>query len=931
MDYKSTLNLPKTDFPMKANLAKREPEQLQAWEDAHLYDQIRMASKDREMFILHDGPPYANGHIHMGTALNKILKDIIVRYKQMNGYNAVYVPGWDCHGLPIEHNVDQKLGKKKAELSKVEIRKLCREYAEAFVQIQKDEFKRLGVMGQWDNPYLTMNYSYEATIARECFEFASNGSLYKNKKPIHWCCHCRTALAEAEIEYQEEKSPSIFVKFRVKDDLPDILPQTMGKPVYAVIWTTTPWTIPANLAVALHPDYNYGAYETENNEVLILAEALAEKCMETFGIVHYQKIGSVNPRDLEGKKCSHPFYDRDSLLILGEHVTLDAGTGCVHTAPGHGREDHEAALKYGLEIYSPVDDGGCFTGDVALFNGQFVFKANDGITETLKENGSLLASGKIAHSYPHCWRCKKPVIFRATPQWFISMEKTGLRKKALEAIDTVQWIPSWGRDRIYGMVENRPDWCISRQRVWGVPIALFSCEACEALLMDKKTMEHICDLFEKFGTDIWFEKSPEQLLPGDVNCQSCGKSQFRKENDILDVWFDSGVSHAAVLEQRENLQWPADLYLEGTDQHRGWFQSSLLTAVGNRGKAPYKSVLTCGFVVDAEGKKMSKSLGNFIAPDVLIQKYGAEILRLWVSASDYQDDIRISENILKQLSDAYRRIRNTSRFMLGNLFDFDPVVNGVDYSQMMEIDRFALHRLQSLIAKVKKGYERYEFHQIYHALFNFCTLDLSAFYLDILKDRLYTSTPNSLERRSAQTVMHILLNTMAKLMAPILSFTAEEIWSHMPQCKDKTTSIHLSEMPVVNASWMDDTLGKSWELILAIRAEVTKVLETARVNKVIGHSLDARVVLHADKGLFEKLQPYKKELATLFIVSEAFLQEPGQENTGAQETGMKELKVAVLAASGDKCDRCWIHDTSVGASTPHPTLCRRCETALESM
>jgi isoleucyl-tRNA synthetase len=718
----------------------------------------------------------------------------------------------------------------------------------------------------------------------------------------------------------------------MKEDLSGILPGATDKAAFVVIWTTTPWTIPANLAVALHPDYRYEGFDIGSNEVLILAEELAEKCMKTFGISDFKKIGQVNPRDLEGKKCAHPLYDRDSLLILGEHVTLDAGTGCVHTAPGHGREDHEAALKYGLDIYSPVDDGGCFTGDVGLFGGQFVLKANTGITEKLKENGALLAHGEIAHSYPHCWRCKKPVIFRSTPQWFISMEKTGLRKKALEAIDTVQWIPGWGRDRIYGMVENRPDWCISRQRVWGVPIALFSCEACDTLLMDKKAMDHICDQFEKVGADIWFEKSPEELLPGDVRCQACGQAKFRKENDILDVWFDSGVSHAAVLEQRDTLKWPADLYLEGTDQHRGWFQSSLLAAVGNRGKAPYRSVLTCGFVVDADGKKMSKSLGNFIAPDVLIQKYGAEILRLWVSASDYQDDIRISENILKQLSDAYRRIRNTSRFMLGNLFDFDPDLNRVDYSQMKEIDRFALHRLQSLIAKVKKGYENYEFHQIYHALFNFCTLDLSAFYLDILKDRLYTSPPNSLDRRSAQTVMHMLLDTMAKLMAPILCFTAEEIWSHMPAVKDKTQSIHLTEMPDVNEAWIDESLENNWALILNIRAEVTKVLETARVNKSIGHSLDARVVLYAEKALLEKIQPYEKEIASLFIVSEAGLQiMTPEENGGIHETGLKGLKINVFPAPGDKCERCWIHDTSVGQSNLHPTLCKRCETALESL
>ena len=928
MDYKNTLNLPKTDFPMKANLARREPEQLKEWEDIRLYDQIRNISRDREMFILHDGPPYANGHIHMGTALNKILKDIIVRYKQMNGYNAVYVPGWDCHGLPIEHNVDENLGKKKFELSKVEIRRQCRTYAESFVNIQREEFKRLGVMGEWDNPYLTMNYDYEATIARECFNFARNGSLYKSKKPIYWCCNCKTALAEAEIEYNDETSPSIFVKFRLKDDVGGIIPQSKDKPVYLVIWTTTPWTIPANLAVALHPDFEYTAVETEKDGILIMAEALVEKCMATFKIADYRRIGSIQSRALEGKKAVHPLYDRDSLVILGEHVTLDAGTGCVHTAPGHGREDYEAALKYGLEVYSPVNDNGCFTDDVEFFNGQFVFKANAGITEKLKDSGNLLASDRFSHSYPHCWRCKKPVIFRATPQWFISMEKTSLRKNALAAIDTVKWIPGWGRDRIYGMVENRPDWCISRQRVWGVPIALFTCRNCETTLIDPEVFDHVCNLFEQHGADIWFEKTVAELLPGDVKCPECGHADFKKEDDILDVWFDSGVSQAAVLEKRDNLRWPADLYLEGTDQHRGWFQSSLLAAVGNRGSAPYRSVLTCGFVVDAEGKKMSKSLGNFIAPEVLIQKHGAEILRLWVSASDYQDDIKISDNILKQLSDAYRRIRNTSRFMLGNFFDFDPSLHMVDYAALKEIDQYALHRLQSLVARVRRGYDNYDFHQIYHAIFNFCTLDLSAFYLDIIKDRLYTSPADSGERRSAQTAMYILLDTMARLMAPILSFTAEEIWQYLPVA-DREKSIHLAAMPEVNAAWTNAALGRKWDLILEVRGEVTKALETARVNKTIGHSLDAQVTLWAEKELFESLREYENELAMLFIVSKTLLRRADEEPSAEAVSGLAGLKIGVSHAPGVKCERCWMHDVSVGESDRHPTICKRCETALE--
>ena len=931
MDYKRTLNLPQTQFPMKANLANREPIQLKAWDDDGLYDRIRRASADRDAFILHDGPPYANGNIHMGTAMNKILKDIIVRYKQMSGFNAVYVPGWDCHGLPIEHNVDKSLGKKKQEMSKVEIRKQCRRYAEKFVDTQREEFKRLGVMGEWDNPYLTMSYDYEATTARECFQFAESGSLYKSKKPVYWCCSCHTALAEAEVEYADDASPSIFVKFPLIGSLESMSPEFAGKTVSIVIWTTTPWTLPANLAVALHPDFEYSAVAVSETEYLVVASELLENAMKTFGIESCSKEVKISARDLEGKKCRHPLFDRESLVILGEHVTLDAGTGCVHTAPGHGREDYEVALKYNLDVYSPVGDNGCFTPDVPMFEGQFVFKANAPIIEKLKENNVLLAEETFTHSYPHCWRCKKPVIFRATPQWFISMEKNDLRKNALNAVDTVKWIPKWGRERLYGMIENRPDWCVSRQRVWGVPIALFSCEKCESVVIDREVFDHVCRLFEEHGTDIWFEKSVAELMPRKMTCTSCGHSGFTKENDILDVWFDSGVSQAAVLERRENLKWPADLYLEGTDQHRGWFQSSLLAAVGNRGSAPYKAVLTCGFVVDGKGKKMSKSLGNFIAPKKLIQQYGAEMIRLWASASDYQDDIKISDNILKQLSDAYRRIRNTSRFMLGNLFDFDPNAHSVPYAELKEIDQYALHRLQDLVTRIKKGYESYEFHQIYHALFNFCTLDLSAFYLDIQKDRLYTSPPSSVTRRSTQTVMYILLDTITRLIAPILSFTAEEIWKHMPDGGDRKESIHLMDFPRVNSQYINSRLGEKWDLLLDVRSEVTKALETARVNKVIGHSLDAAVMLCAKPALHEALKSYEGELAGLFIVSKTGLTDFEGQPAGCVATNMPELVLHVAAAGGEKCERCWMHDESVGESSVHPTICHRCETALEKI
>ncbi|MBW2468179.1 MAG: isoleucine--tRNA ligase [Deltaproteobacteria bacterium] len=931
MDYKKTLNLPKTSFPMKANLSKREPEQLRKWDERDLHQQVRNSSKGRERFILHDGPPYANGNIHIGTALNKILKDIIVRSKQMAGYDAVYVPGWDCHGLPIEHNVDIELGEKKNTLSLADVRRLCRAYAEKFIDIQRDEFKRLGVMGDWQNPYLTMNYAYEATIARECGKFAKNGSLYRSKKPIYWCFTCQTALAEAEIEYQDESAPSIFVKFALRDDLGSDYPALAGKSVYVIIWTTTPWTLPANLGIALHPEIEYVAVDVGHDTVFILARELMDYCMQTFGIQDYTVLTDVDPRVLERKRCRHPMVERDSILILGDHVTLEAGTGCVHTAPGHGREDYEVGLKYGLDVYSPVDDNGCFTDDVAFFKGQFVFDANNHINKKLEEIGALVAEGQIEHNYPHCWRCKEPVIFRATPQWFISMDKTGLRQNSLAAIDTVTWIPHWGRERIYGMIENRPDWCVSRQRAWGVPIAVFYCKDCDAILLDERVMGKVYSEFEQHGADVWFEKDISDFLSDDVACAACGGKSFVKENDILDVWFDSGVSHAAVLEPRADLHWPADLYLEGSDQHRGWFHSSLLTAVGIRKQAPYKAVLTHGFVVDAEGRKMSKSLGNVVAPSEVIDKYGAEILRLWVSATDYREDIRISENILKQLSDAYRRIRNTCRFMLGNLFDFDPAADRVSYEAMPELDRYALHKLQSIIEKTLKAYERYEYHSIYHALHNYCTLDLSAFYLDILKDRLYTSPPKSQARKSAQTVMYDLLDTLVRLMAPLLPFTAEEIWAHMPEYSDKLWSVHLTLLPEANPRWKDESLADKWGMLLKVRAETTKALEEARAKKHVGHPLDATVILSVKDDLYGALEPYADDLRFIFIVSNVSLLKDQNLDDSFVSENVEGLAIKIETAPGKKCERCWVYETSVGSDSNRPTICARCQKSLDEM
>lgn len=920
MEYKKTLNLPSTGFPMKANLAVREPEQLKQWEEEGLYEKVRDRSCDRDPFILHDGPPYANGNIHIGTALNKILKDIVVRSRQMAGFDAVYIPGWDCHGLPIELHVDKDLGPKKKTMSKAEIRKACRAYAEKYVDIQRKEFKRLGVMGKWEDPYLTMDYAYEAKIARLCAQFALMGSLVRSKKPIYWCCHCKTALAEAEIEYADETSPSIFVKFEM-DNPGAIAPELSDRKVYVVIWTTTPWTLPANLAVSLHPDFTYSAVETDTGEVLIAAKDLVEACMKSFNIKSYKLLTDIASGDLEHQYCRHPLYDRPSEIILGTHVTLEAGTGCVHTAPGHGREDFEVGTRYGLEAYSPVDENGRFTDDVEFFARQFVFEADAGIIDKLRSVGALLADGRITHSYPHCWRCKNPVIFRATPQWFISMEKNGLRERALAAIDTVKWIPPWGRERIYGMIQHRPDWCVSRQRSWGVPITVFYCRRCGKLLMNDEIIGRIYSMFLEHGADIWFEKTAEDFLPRGTRCEDCGGTDFIKEDDILDVWFDSGVSHMAVLEVRPDLKWPADLYLEGSDQHRGWFHSSLLTSVGLKGAAPYRTVLTHGFVVDGEGKKMSKSLGNVIAPKKMIDRYGAEVLRLWVAASDYKDDVRISDGILSQLSDAYRRIRNTCRFMLGNLYDFDPQIHSADMARMPDLDRYMLHTLQALIHLSRRAYEVFDLHVVYHALYNYCTLDLSSFYLDILKDRLYTSLPESVGRRSAQTVIYRILDGVVRIMAPILPFTAEEIWKFMPPEGDRPESVHLADFPLPDPGSRDDENATRWETVLEVRGKVTKALEQARAEKRIGHSLDASVKISASGTVYDILNRYREDLAAIFIVSETVLTPAGQDAAGHPF-------IEVASAPGEKCQRCWIYDPSVGTFADRPDVCSRCHEVL---
>ncbi len=907
---------------MRGNLPAREPETLARWQEEDTYRSILARHQGQTPFVLHDGPPYANGHLHIGHALNKILKDVIIKSRSMTGHLCHYVPGWDCHGLPIEHQVDKDLGKRKVDMTQVEIRQACRRYAEKFIAIQKEEFERFGVFGEWERPYLTMNYPYEGEIVRSLSRFAANGSLFKSKKPIYWCAPCGTALAEAEVEYEDESSPSIYVKFNLVEDLGEKYPFLAGLESSLVIWTTTPWTIPANLAVCLHPDFDYVALKTKAG-VLIVAEGLRETFLKEAELGEAEVLGLIKGTDLENYHCQHPLYDRQSLVILGDHVTLEAGTGCVHTAPGHGQEDYEVGLRYNLEVYAPVDDKGCFTEEVGFFAGQFVFAANPLVIEKLNEFGKLIAEKPLSHSYPHCWRCKKPIIFRSTEQWFISMEKEGLRRQALDAINQVEWIPSWGRERIYGMIENRPDWCVSRQRIWGVPITAFYCQKCDKVIMDEAVMDSVADLFTEHGADIWFEQEAAYFLPEGFSCSSCGHAEFRKESDILDVWFDSGVSFAAVLQNRDYLGGvPADLYLEGSDQHRGWFHSSLLAAVGVTGKAPYKAVLTHGFVVDGKGKKMSKSSGNVVAPDKVIKRYGAEILRLWVAAQDYRDDIRISDEILARLVEAYRRIRNTFRFLLGNLSDFKPETDALAYEDLQEIDRFILHELAKLQKRVLKAYEEYEFHVIYHAVHNFCAVTLSSFYLEVGKDRLYILRQDDPLRRSAQTMLNTVLNTLVRLCAPILAFTADEVWRYMPEAV-AGESIHLQEFLTLPENYENPQLAAIWEELLVVRRLVLKELEGARQDKVIGNSLGARLELKSRGAVADLLARYDEQLADIFIVSQVELKPLADGETGGDENS--DLLINVSPAIGNKCERCWCYSEEITAlDAEFPGICPRC-------
>jgi isoleucyl-tRNA synthetase len=917
--YRETLNLPKTSFPMKADLPKREPALVSFWKETDIYGQIRRRMAGKPTFILHDGPPYANGDIHLGTALNKILKDMIVKYKTMSGSDAPYVPGYDCHGLPIEFKVMSELGGEGRNLSKADIRARCARYALGFVDTMTEDFERLGVFGEWGKPYLTLSHTYEQMIITVFGEMYEKNYIYRGQKPITWCATCRTALAEAEVEYADHVSPSIYVRFEVVEGLEDL-----GKKTYLLIWTTTPWTLPANLATCVHPSLQYVAVDV-GAEIYVMAEYLKPVVLDKIGAdVRSPVTKTFMGTELKGVRYRHPFIDRVNPVILGEHVTLEQGTGLVHTAPGHGQEDYVVGQEYGLPVYSPVDDDGSFTDEFPQFQGRNVFDANGGIMDLLREQGALLHTEKITHQYPHCWRCSNPIIFRATPQWFIAVDANRLRDNAVEQIKEVSWIPAWGEDRIHGMVANRPDWCISRQRSWGVPIPMFYCKSCGKEFFDPAAFEHLKKLVGEKGIDIWFTAGPEELLPESARC-SCGSDRFEKEEDILDVWFESGVSHRAVLETTKGLSFPADLYIEGTDQYRGWFQSSLLPSVAVKGCAPYRTVLTHGFVVTSDGKKMSKKLGNAIYPQEVIDKYGADVLRLWAASENYTQDIRASFDILQQLADAYRRLRNTFKFLLSNLYDFDPERHAVPYERMRELDRWALLVLQRIVARATEAHERYEMYTAFHTLYNYCTVSLSALYFDMLKDGLYTLAADNPARRSSQTALNIVLHALVRMLAPTLSFTAEEVWRSIPNQPDREPSVHLCSWPQVDETLVDTELEARWERLLRIRGVVTKALETSRQNDLLGNSLEACVALYPERAEeLELLQRYDELLPTIFIVSQVELHPSGEALPEDVCANDHHVAVGIRRALGAKCNRCWNYRETVGDSEQHPLLCQRC-------
>jgi len=965
-EWKDTVNLPRTGFPMKANLPRTEPEMLARWKAMDLYGKIRTTRQGAPKFVLHDGPPYANGNIHMGTALNKILKELVVKSRSMAGFDAPYVVGYDCHGLPIELRVDRELGAKKREMSVAEFCRACRAYAERYVGAMSEQFQRLGILGTWDAPYLTMNFKYQAAIVRAFGRFVEQGLVYKGKKPVHWCIHCRTALAEAEVEYADHVSPSIYVEFPLSPEdggeLGRRVPSLAGKNVSVLIWTTTPWTIPSNLAVAFHPELDYAAYAVRaraagqageegqaaagEERLVIVAEALAPAVAAAVGEPFGEPVARFKGDLMERIKFQHPLYARASLGVLGEYVTLDAGTGVVHTAPGHGADDFKTGVKYGLEIYAPIGPGGHFLDTVELFGGQRVFDANPNIAEALHQRAKLWHRESFSHQYPHCWRCHNPVIFLATSQWFIDLDgkplaggKT-LRQAALDCIDhDVKWVPAWGHDRMYNMVAHRPDWCISRQRVWGVPIPALDCSGCGTAMVTPEIVRKTAEVFEKFGADSWYERPIEEFVPPGLACSDCGGTSFEREMNILDVWFDSGSSHEAVLTQWPELTWPADVYLEGSDQHRGWFQSSLMVGLGTRGRAPFRQIVTNGFLIDVDGKKMSKSIGNAIQPQDVIKESGADIIRLWTAMSEYQEEIRVGKEILARVVEAYRKLRNTLRYLLANLYDFDPTTDAVPLARLEEVDRYILARYADIGLRALKAYEMYDYSPIAQAITQFATVDLSALYNDISKDRLYTFAAKSSERRSGQTAMYLMADGLTRLLAPILSFTADEVWGFMPGAREE--SVHMAVFPTRASleAMRDPELLARWNTLAAVRERVLAEIEPLRKNKQIGSSLQARVVLRAGPTMLRLLQRHVQDLPMLFIVSEVAIESRGAGGSGGSggssgaEGGVAEDELPVVVierAGGVKCERCWRYVPFVvtDPASPWVGLCERCQDAL---
>ncbi len=929
VDLKRTVNLPKTHFPMKANLPAAEPKTLDHWEATRLYQRLRESRAGRPLWVLHDGPPYANGNIHLGTAFNKILKDFIVKSKSMAGFDAPYVPGWDCHGLPIEFKVDQQLGKRKASMTIAEIRAECRAYAAKFVELHRTEFKRLGVLGRWDTPYLTMSPEYEAVIAQAFVDFLEGGYVYKGLKPVHWCIKDRTALAEAEVEYENHASPSIYVRFKLASDPAALDPALAGKDVYCLIWTTTPWTIPANLAISFNPRFEYVAVDTPQG-ITVVAEGLLPQVAEALGW-DQAVIARFPGTRLEHAVFRHPFIDRDSLGLLGDHVTLEQGTGAVHTAPGHGQDDFVISQRYGIPVYCPVDAAGrIFQAEGAAGKlpeellGKTVWDANPVVIKLLQQQGALAGQARLEHSYPHCWRCHNPVIFRATEQWFIGMDRENLRARTLEAIKTVQWHPSWGEERMTNMIAARPDWCISRQRVWGVPIIVFYCDGCGEPFTDKRVLDRVVGQFREYTADVWYEKTAEELMGAGYTCAKCGAASFRKETDILDVWFDSGSSHLAVLTPENGLPWPSDMYIEGGDQYRGWFHSSLLVGVALKNAPPYRECATHGWTLDAQGRAMSKSIGNTIEPDAIVKKSGADLLRLWVASVDFMEDVRMSEVILERLSEAYRKLRNSGfRYMLGNLGDFEPARNSVPGAKLTGIEAWILVRAEDLVRRCLAWYSGYEFHKVYRAVYDFVITDLSAIYFDVSKDRLYTAGPDSLARRSAQTALHRLNLALVRLLAPILSFTCEEVWRHTKFGEEAPESVHLAYFPQPEELTEGLTpegraRAADWEMLLPVRDQVLKALDAAREDKVIGASLEAAVSLEAGGDLYGLLEAHAADLPTWFIVSQVALRRGDSE----------ELKVQIERARGDKCERCWKYTLDVGSDPEFPTVCAACASVI---